>query len=96
LRPPWRRFAPPDNAAAIYYNPAGITQIPGTEIRAGLYNIFLDPTFRSRRPGNTGRPMTSANISRRPQLFVSHTLKDFPVSFGSACMRLLRLHHLAR
>ena len=35
-----------NNASAIYYNPAGITQITGTSLRSGLYSIYLDPTFQ--------------------------------------------------
>src|SRR5438093_6439788 len=30
-----------DNPSAIYYNPAGITQLDGFEARAGLYGIGL-------------------------------------------------------
>ena len=35
-----------DNASAIYYNPAGITQISSNSLRGGLYGIYLSPTFR--------------------------------------------------
>jgi len=34
-----------DNASAVYYNPAGIAQLPGSNLRAGMYGIYLDPTF---------------------------------------------------
>src|ERR1017187_3525232 len=35
-----------DNASAIYYNPAGITQISSNSLRGGIYGIYLNPTFR--------------------------------------------------
>lgn len=34
-----------DNPAAIYYNPAGITQIEGGRISSGIYGINLNPTY---------------------------------------------------
>src|SRR5689334_7462938 len=36
-----------DTPAAIYYNPAGITQLPGSNLRAGIYGIVLQPSFTS-------------------------------------------------
>src|SRR5438309_5850292 len=73
-----------DNASAIYYNPAGITQIPGTELRAGLYNIYLEPTFRPPATApNSGQTYDiGKHFAAVPQVFVSHTLKNYPVSFG--------------
>ncbi len=73
-----------DNASAIYYNPAGITQIPGTELRAGLYNIYLEPTFRQPPgPANTGLTYDiNKHFAAVPQIFISHTLKDSPMSVG--------------
>ena len=73
-----------DNASAIYYNPAGITQISGTELRAGLYNIYLEPAFRQPPgPANTGQTYDiNKHFAAVPQLFVAHTFKDSPVSIG--------------
>jgi len=36
-----------DNASAIYYNPAGITQLRGHQVTAGLYFISADTEYRS-------------------------------------------------
>src|SRR5215510_608461 len=41
-----------DNASAIYYNPAGITQLGGNNLRLGIYGIYFDPTFTPPPPGN--------------------------------------------
>src|SRR6266487_5987755 len=36
-----------DNPAAIYYNPAGITQLEGHNVHAGLYLISADTKYES-------------------------------------------------
>src|SRR5664280_3773860 len=40
-----------DNPSAIFYNPAGITQLDGSNVRGGIYGIYLDPSYR--RPGSS-------------------------------------------
>jgi len=35
-----------DDASAIYYNPAGLTQVKGTQVTSGMYLNFPDVTFR--------------------------------------------------
>src|SRR4051812_5262687 len=72
-----------DNASAVYYNPAGITQIPGTDLRVGLYNIYLQPTFRP--PDSAANHVQTYDIGKHfaavPEMFISHTLEHWPVSF---------------
>ena len=69
-----------DNASAIYYNPAGITQLEGNNLRAGLYSIYLDPTFS---PPNSDH---TYNIGKHynfiPQAFFTHSFAGAPVSIG--------------
>jgi long-chain fatty acid transport protein len=70
-----------DNPSAIYYNPAGITQLEGNEIRGGLYGIYLDPSYT---PTNH-HAQTFHSSDRRaavPQLFYTYTPANQPVSFG--------------
>jgi long-chain fatty acid transport protein len=73
-----------DNPSAIYYNPAGITQLEGNNLRGGLYGIYLDQSYRPPdgmdNSGNTYH--NSDNLAAVPQLFYTYTPKDFPVSFG--------------
>src|SRR5712675_1344441 len=40
-----------DNPSAIYYNPAGITQLEDQNFRAGLYSIYLNSHYRA--PGGS-------------------------------------------
>ena len=35
-----------DNPSAIYYNPAGITQLEGNNLRGGINGLYFDPTFQ--------------------------------------------------
>jgi long-chain fatty acid transport protein len=73
-----------DNASAIYYNPAGIAQLPGSNLRAGVYGIYLDPTFSPlSRLNNSGSTYhIEDNVAAVPQLFYSYTLEALPLSFG--------------
>src|SRR5262245_24244583 len=36
-----------DNPSAIYYNPAGLTQLSGSNLRVGVYGLYLDPSYKS-------------------------------------------------
>ena len=40
-----------NDPSAIFYNPAGITQLPGTQVMVGTSIVYLDTVFRS---GTTG------------------------------------------
>jgi long-chain fatty acid transport protein len=71
-----------DNASAVYYNPAGITQLQGNNIRAGLYGIYLDPTYTPPAPANTNTFHNKNKFGAAPQLFYTRTLQSMPLSFG--------------
>jgi long-chain fatty acid transport protein len=69
-----------DNASAIYYNPAGITQLTGSNLRGGLNSVYYEPTYQ---PPNSGRTYYSSdNFAYLPQLFYTYTAKGAPLSFG--------------
>jgi long-chain fatty acid transport protein len=73
-----------DNPSAIYYNPAGITQLTNSNFRGGIYGIYLEPSYRP--PGtapNAGHTYYSSdNFAAVPQIFFTHTVKSVPLSFG--------------
>ena len=71
-----------DNPSAIFYNPAGITQLDGSNVRGGLYGIYLDPSYQ--RPGGSQSYNIDDKLHAIPQLFYTYSLKneDWPISFG--------------
>jgi long-chain fatty acid transport protein len=71
-----------DNPSAIYYNPAGITQLDGSNLRGGIYGIYLDPGYKP--PGGSSSYNINNNFHAIPQIFYTYSLKDtnWPVTFG--------------
>ena len=69
-----------DNPSAIYYNPAGITQIEGQQVRAGVYLISTGVDFTSAANGNEYSPDSS--FQPVPQLYYVNSPKDSQFSFG--------------
>jgi long-chain fatty acid transport protein len=69
-----------DNASAIYYNPAGISQLKGWNFRAGIYGIYLPMTYEQ---PNTDRTFENDKaLQAAPQMFGTYGLKDYPITFG--------------
>lgn len=69
-----------DNPSAIYYNPAGITQLEGANARVGVYGIYLDPSYKA--PGGTTTYENEDKLHAIPQLFYTYKLEKIPLSFG--------------
>lgn len=68
-----------DNPSAIYYNPAGITQLEGQQVRVGIYAISTGYDYTS----PTGATASAdSSIQPIPQLYYVNSLKDYPFSFG--------------
>jgi long-chain fatty acid transport protein len=73
-----------DNPSAIYYNPAGITQLEGNNLRVGIYGIDLNPQYQppSTAP-NAGQTYDNQlKFHAIPQLYYVYTPKDWMASFG--------------
>jgi long-chain fatty acid transport protein len=68
-----------DNPSAIYYNPAGITQLDGDNIRAGLYVISANTEYTS-SSGVTAK--TDTSLQPVPQLYYVHSFTNAPISAG--------------
>src|SRR6266487_680884 len=59
-----------DNASAIYYNPAGISQLKGGNFRGGIYGIYLPVSYKS----PSGRSFDNGkDLQAVPQLFLTYT-----------------------
>src|SRR5258707_6670076 len=67
-----------DNPSAVYYNPAGITQLEGSNFRGGVYGLYLNPTYKSPVTGKTFD--NERELHAVPQLFYTYTPKNFPLS----------------
>jgi long-chain fatty acid transport protein len=68
-----------DNPSAIYYNPAGITQLEGQHFQAGLYLISANTEYRS---ATGAKADTESSFQPVPQLYYVNTSASLPISFG--------------
>ena len=73
-----------DNASAIYYNPAGITQLTNSNFRGGLNSVYFEPFFKPPTgQDNSGHTYNSSdNFAFLPQFFYTYKCKGAPFSFG--------------
>jgi long-chain fatty acid transport protein len=68
-----------DNASAIYYNPAGLTQLEGHNFRGGVYGLYFTPSYTS----PSGRTFDNhENFTAIPQIFYSYTVPSLPLAVG--------------
>jgi long-chain fatty acid transport protein len=69
-----------DNASAIYYNPAGLAQLEGENVRGGIYGLYFEPRFTSSTTGQTFD--NQKTLHAIPQFFYSYKLDPLPVTVG--------------
>ena len=70
-----------DNPSAIYYNPAGITQLDSQNVRAGIYGVYLLNDHYT-APG-TSVNTNGDSIQAAPQIFtIPIVLSDVPLTLG--------------
>jgi long-chain fatty acid transport protein len=70
-----------DNPSAIYYNPAGITQISGTDFQVGDLNYF-GLNMRYKPDTGAGSTHTRFEVLPVPQIYLTKSLEKIPLSFG--------------
>ena len=70
-----------DNPSAIYYNPAGITQLEGVNARVGVYGIYLKDEYR----GYAGTFDSRDSLGALPHFYATYTPKESRFSFGLGC-----------
>jgi long-chain fatty acid transport protein len=68
-----------DNPSAVYYNPAGISQLHGVNASIGGYGILLNDHFEN---GAGASVNTRQKLQGIPQLFVTANWSNFPVTLG--------------
>jgi long-chain fatty acid transport protein len=68
-----------DNPSAIYYNPAGITQLEGSHLSVGVYAISTNIDFKSALGGDAS---TIQDLQYVPQIYYVHSPEESPLSYG--------------
>ncbi len=68
-----------DNPSAIYYNPAGITQLEGHNVRAGLYLVSGGYTFDA---ATGGEWKAKCDFQPVPQFYYVFSPEESPISLG--------------
>ncbi len=69
-----------DNPSAVYYNPAGITQLDGTNFRIGSY--FVAPLSKFTPTGSTRNYENSDDFLSVPNFYATTQIQGGPVSLG--------------
>ncbi len=69
-----------DNPSAIYYNPAGLTQLSGLQVLAESYSIFVQNDYTPSTGG--ARVEATRKVAVVPQFYVAYTPEKSPVSYG--------------
>ncbi|AKC83069.1 hypothetical protein IMCC26134_10285 [Verrucomicrobia bacterium IMCC26134] len=67
-----------DNPSAVYYNPAGLTQLKGQSLSATAYVIELDTSFSG--PAGSAKMKRESNLV--PQFYYAYAPKDKDYAFG--------------
>src|SRR5258705_8667609 len=68
-----------NNPSAIYYNPAGISQLEGLNAQFGVHAISINSEYRS--PSGV-QSETKFEIQGVPQAYYTYTAKDSAFSYG--------------
>ncbi len=69
-----------DNPSALYYNPAGITQLEGHNAQIGAHLLSVNSHFKAATGGVEAD--TESEILPVPQFYYVYSPKDYPLAFG--------------
>jgi len=67
-----------DNASAVYYNPAGMTSLPGQRLEATVYDVAVSSDYHSA----SGSASMDDGYQAIPQIFYTFKPSDGPWAFG--------------
>ena len=82
-----------NDPSAIYYNPAGITQLDGSNVSLGMYGITLPRVT----PAPPVPPSTASRIGAAlPQTFSTLSLTNYHLPLAWAFIRPTGCHGMAR
>jgi long-chain fatty acid transport protein len=68
-----------DNSSAVFYNPAGINQLEGTQLRSGFHLVFPNTSFRGSKSGE--RTDMGNDIAALLMGYLTHKVND-KISIG--------------
>lgn len=69
-----------DNASAVFYNPAGMTQLPGLQHSGGMQFVSINTKFSSPTGATVTNSSPTVGLPPPGQLFFTANLKDLGVS----------------
>lgn len=64
-----------NDPSALHYNPAGITQLPGTQVMAGGAVVYLDTTYRSSTTGESTQLQDQFPLV--PHFYITHRFQKW-------------------
>lgn len=67
-----------DNASAVFYNGAGLTQLEGSEVQANVFAISLEYEYE----GASGSDSMDDDFQAIPSFFAAHNFEDRPIAIG--------------
>lgn len=67
-----------DNPSTIYYNPAGLTQLEGTQISANYYHVTADSDFT----GTSGQASLVRDAAEIPAIYLTYKSSGAPLAYG--------------
>lgn len=67
-----------DNPSALYYNPAGLTQLDGTQVSANLYSVSATSDYS----GIGGTASMDNGAQNIPALYVTYKPQGAPLAYG--------------
>lgn len=69
-----------DNASAVFYNPAGMTQLPGLQTAGGIQFVSINTTFTGSAGASVSNSSPTVGLPPPGQFFLTANLKDLGVS----------------